>query len=134
MRYKMKNETLTAEIESFGAELKSIKSNATGVEYMWYGKSEYYKRTSPILFPFVGSLKNQEYTYEGKKYPMTQHGFARDMEFKVTEQKEDELWFLLVSDDSTLEKYPFSFALSVPAFVFRRKKQAQTLLRFPLLP
>ena len=34
MRYKMKNETLTAEIESFGAELKSIKSNATGVEYI----------------------------------------------------------------------------------------------------
>ena len=34
MRYKMKNETLTAEIESFGAELKSIKSNATGVEYV----------------------------------------------------------------------------------------------------
>lgn len=59
MRYKMKNETLTAEIESFGAELKSIKSNATGVEYMWYGKSEYYKRTSPILFPFVGSLKTR---------------------------------------------------------------------------
>ena len=87
----MKNETLTAEIESFGAELKSIKSNATGVEYMWYGKPEYYKRTSPILFPFVGNLKNQEYTYEGKKYPMTQHGFARDMEFKVTEQKEDVL-------------------------------------------
>lgn len=113
MRYKMKNETLTAEIESFGAELKSIKSNATGMEYMWYGKPEYYKRTSPILFPFVGSLKNQEYTYEGKKYPMTQHGFARDMEFKVTEQKEDELWFLLVSDESTLEKYPFSFELHI---------------------
>ena len=49
MRYKMKNETLTAEIESFGAELKSIKSNATGVEYMWYGKPEYYKNvTDPV--------------------------------------------------------------------------------------
>ena len=80
---------------------------------MWYGRPEYYKRTSPILFPFVGSLKNQEYIYEGKHYPMTQHGFARDMEFQVKEQKEDELWFLLVSDDSTLAKYPFAFELHI---------------------
>ena len=113
MRYKMKNEKLTVEIESFGAELKSIKSNTTGAEYMWYGRPEYYKRTSPILFPFVGSLKNQEYIYEGKHYPMTQHGFARDMEFQVKEQKEDELCFLLVSDDSTLVKYPFAFELHI---------------------
>lgn len=113
MRYKMKNEKLTVEIESLGAELKSVKSNTTGMEYMWYGRPEYYKRTSPILFPIVGSLRNQEYFYEGKKYPMPQHGFARDMEFEVKSQSEDEIWFLLVSDSSTLEKYPFEFELHI---------------------
>lgn len=113
MRYKMKNEKLTVEIESLGAELKSVKSNTTGMEYMWYGRPEYYKRTSPILFPIVGSLRNQEYFYEGKKYPMPQHGFARDMEFEVKLQSEDEIWFLLVSDSSTLEKYPFEFELHI---------------------
>lgn len=113
MRYKMKNEKLTVEIESLGAELKSVKSNTTGMEYMWYGRPEYYKRTSPILFPIVGSLRNQEYFYEGKKYPMPQHGFARDMEFEVKSQSEGEIWFLLVSDSSTLEKYPFEFELHI---------------------
>lgn len=113
MRYKMKNEKLTVEIESLGAELKSVKSNTTGMEYMWYGRPEYYKRTSPILFPIVGSLRNQEYFYEGKKYPMPQHGFARDMEFEVKSQSEDEIWFVLVSDSSTLEKYPFEFELHI---------------------
>lgn len=113
MRYKMKNEKLTVEIESLGAELKSVKSNTTGMEYMWYGRPEYYKRTSPILFPIVGSLRNQEYFYEGKKYPMPQHGFARNMEFEVKSQSEDEIWFLLVSDSSTLEKYPFEFELHI---------------------
>ena len=113
MRYTIKNEIVTAEIESFGAELKSLKSNRTNTEYMWYGDPAYYKRTSPILFPIVGSLKNQEYLYEGKKYPMPQHGFARDMEFAVKEQKEDEIWFLLVSDEETYAKYPFAFELHI---------------------
>lgn len=39
MRYTIKNEKLTAEIESLGAELKSLKSNRTQSEYMWYGGS-----------------------------------------------------------------------------------------------
>lgn len=113
MRYTIKNEKLTAEIESLGAELKSLKSNRTQSEYMWYGDPAYYKRTSPILFPIVGSLKNQEYSYEGKTYKLPQHGFARDMEFSVTEQKEDEIWFLLVSNDETYAKYPFAFELHI---------------------
>ena len=40
-----------------------------------------------------------------------QHGFAKDLEFKVTSEKENELCLLLESNDITMEYYPFKFAL-----------------------
>lgn len=113
MKYVLENNVLTVVIESFGAELKSVKSKATGEEYMWQADPKFWGRTSPVLFPFVGSLKNKQFLYEGKAYPMGQHGFARDMEFELASQKESEIWFQLVSDEKTLEKFPMEFKLCI---------------------
>ena len=64
MRYILENEILKAEIDSFGAELKSVKSKTNGKEYMWNGDKKYWGRTSPVLFPFVGSLQNKQYSFQ----------------------------------------------------------------------
>lgn len=125
MRYILENEKLCVEIESFGAEIKSVKNKETGLEYMWQGDKKYWGRTSPVLFPFVGSLKNKEYFYKGKKYPMGQHGFARDMEHTVKTEKETEIWFELDSNYETLEKYPFEFILNIG---YRLKENQVTVL------
>ena len=113
MRYILENEILKAEIDSFGAELKSVKSKANGKEYMWNGDKKYWGRTSPVLFPFVGSLQNKQYSFQDKTYPMGQHGFARDMEHTMISQTENELWFELTSTEETLKKYPFPFVLYI---------------------
>ncbi len=113
MRYVLENEALRVEINSFGAEIKSVRSKSEDKEYMWYGDSKYWGRTSPVLFPFVGSLKNKEYHYQGKTYPMGQHGFARDMEHAMVRQEENGIWFSLKSTEETLEKYPFPFVLEI---------------------
>lgn len=113
MRYFIENSKLRVEIDSFGAEIKSIRSKATNQEYMWEGDKKYWGRTSPVLFPFVGSLKNKEYRYNGSTYAMGQHGFARDMEHRMVEQTEDGIWFELVSTEETLAKYPFAFVLHI---------------------
>ena len=78
-----------------------------GVEYLWQADPEYWKRHSPVLFPIVGSLWEGVYRYEGKEYRMGQHGFARDMDFSLLRKSGDEVWYRLVSDEGTLEKYPF---------------------------
>ena len=78
---------------------------------MWQGDSKYWNRHSPILFPIVGRLKNDSYTYQNQKYNMTQHGFARDKEFEVIKNEVDFIEFRLKSDEKTLEIYPFSFEL-----------------------
>ena len=113
MRYILENDSLKVEIDSFGAEIKSIRSKADDRGYMWYADKKYWGRTSPVLFPFVGSVKNKEYQYQGKTYSMGQHGFARDMEHTMTVQTKDTIWFQLTDTAETMEKYPFAFILSI---------------------
>lgn len=111
--YELKNDVIAILIDSHGGELKSLKKSDTGTEYMWCGDAKYWGRTSPVLFPFVGGLKNKEYKAKGKTYSMTQHGFARDMEFTLLSRTEDEIWFELNSNEETLEKYPYEFTLKL---------------------
>ncbi|MBQ2935622.1 MAG: aldose 1-epimerase family protein [Lachnospiraceae bacterium] len=116
--YELKNDVIAILIDSHGAELKSLKKLSTGTEYMWCGDAKYWGRTSPVLFPFVGSLNNKEYKVNGKTYPMNQHGFARDMEFTLigegkTPEGLPEIWFELKSDEETLKKYPYEFVLKL---------------------
>lgn len=109
MLVTIKNDVIKAEIDTFGAELKSVVKN--GKEYMWNADPAYWKRTSPVLFPFVGSVVGSKYTYENKTYLMSQHGFARDMDFEVLSQDETSASFILRSTEETLKKYPFTFEL-----------------------
>lgn len=111
--YVLENNTLSIGINSHGAELKSLKDINSGKEYLWCGDAKYWGRTSPILFPFVGGLNHKEYRTKGKTYPMTQHGFARDMEFSLLSKTDKEIWFQLISDQETLKKYPFEFILKI---------------------
>lgn len=111
--YQIRNDQLSVQIDSMGAELKSLKRKDTGTEYMWEGDPAYWKRTSPVLFPIVGSLRDGSYFLNGRRYPMGQHGFARDMEFQMKSQGSQEIWFSLRSDAETLEKYPYEFLLEI---------------------
>ena len=112
MNYKLKNDVLEISVSAKGAELTSIKDDK-GKEYLWQGDERYWNRQSPILFPFIGRLKNREFIYEGKIYPMMQHGFARDMEFNCIEEKKDEIWFEIMDNEETYGLYPFKFSLKI---------------------
>ncbi len=111
--YELKNETVSIRIHSMGAELKSLQKLSTGTEYLWKADPAFWGRTSPVLFPFVGSVNNKEYRTKGKTYPMGQHGFARDMEFELLSQTENEIWFGITDSEETREKYPYAFVLKL---------------------
>ena len=113
MLYTVKNEELICEIETHGAELKSIKDKNTGREYLWNSDPMYWNRTSPVLFPFVGAVKDKKYNHNGKTYNIGQHGFARDMEFAVKGSGENEMWFELRESEETIARYPFKFHLNI---------------------
>jgi len=106
------NSTLTASIKHSGAELFSLKDNRNK-EYIWEGNPDFWGKHSPILFPIVGTLKNNTYTIEGKEYQLPRHGFARDMEFQLINKTETSATFSLESTEETLKKYPFEFELQL---------------------
>lgn len=108
---RLNNGTIEIEIDKHGAELKSAVKN--GREYMWYADPEFWGRTSPVLFPFVGSLLNKTYRLNGKEYTMQQHGFARDKDFELLESTENSVTYILKSDSETLKNYPFEFTLII---------------------
>ena len=109
--YQLKNEELTLTVISAGAEMKSLKDNKTEQEYLWQADPKFWGRTSPVLFPIVGNYVQKQSVYEGKTYTLSQHGFARDMEFEPVRQAQDEMVMRLVQNEDTLEKYPFKFEL-----------------------
>lgn len=113
MDYTIENEKLQLTIKSVGAELISLKSLSTGQEYMWNADPNYWERTSPLLFPFIGGLQGDTYTYEGVAYTMFKHGFVRDAEFELMKQAQDEIWFTISSNEETLKNYPFEYKLEV---------------------
>ena len=112
-RFSLENDKIRIEIDSHGAELKSLVKKETGAEYMWCADPEYWGRTSPVLFPFVGNVSGKQYRTKGKIYDMGQHGFARDMEFTLESQTDNEIWFVLRSNEETLAKYPYEFVLKL---------------------
>ena len=101
-----------------GAELTSIQYN--GKEMLFQGAKVldsngniYWKRQAPILFPIVGQLKNSQTQIEDKTYEMSQHGFARDMDFEEISKTENEHHYMLKYNEETLKKYPYKFELHV---------------------
>jgi galactose mutarotase-like enzyme len=107
----IKTDEIEVEIATKGAELRSIKGG--GLEYLWQGDPAFWPRRSPLLFPIVGALPGGSYSYAGKTYSMGNHGFVRDLEFRLTSQEPRSLRFELASDGPSLALYPFEFRLAV---------------------
>ena len=113
MFYTIENDYLTAQINDMGAELHSLKSKATGFEYVWQGDPSVWYGQAPVLFPFIGRLLNDTYRCNGKTYSMQKHGFARKRMFTCEFCQGDTAVFSLKSDDETRNVYPFDFELYV---------------------
>ncbi len=111
--YELSNDHVSIVISSKGAELQSIYRKDTGIEYLWSGNPAFWGKKSPVLFPIVGGLKNNRYTFKGKEYAMGRHGFARDRAFTISKQTDDDVTFSLKSDDETKAIYPFDFIFSI---------------------
>lgn len=106
------NSNLTAQINHYGAELFSLK-NKENKEFMWNGNPTFWGKHSPILFPIIGTLKNNSYLYNGNEYQLTRHGFARDMIFDIVNKSQNSVTFSLHSTEESRKMYPFDFELHI---------------------
>jgi galactose mutarotase-like enzyme len=111
MKHTLQSEAISATIKADGAELCSLK-NTQGLELLWQAGPTW-PRHSPILFPIVGRLKNDEMRHQGKTFPMTQHGFARDRTFEWQERGPKSCTLTLADDAATRLHFPYAFRLAV---------------------
>ena len=109
----IQNTKLKATFKELGAELTSLINLENGKEIMWEGNPDFWGGQSPVLFPTVGALKNEQYIFEGKTYELPRHGFARRRVFDIKNSSENEVIFELKSDEESLKIYPFEFSLEI---------------------
>lgn len=112
MIHTIENEFMTASISEMGAELQSLKMKATQDEYIWQGNPDVWSGHSPLLFPVVGRLRGDCFVYEGQKYDLGKHGFARKTEFEAKKMSDSRLIMILRSG-AHKENYPFDFILEI---------------------
>jgi galactose mutarotase-like enzyme len=114
MIHSISNKHLRIEVLARGVEISSIKSQKTGKEYMWNANPDIWGSYAPVLFPAIGSFKNNECTIGGKSYKIPKHGFIRNNEaIKLVSQEEDKLEFQLDYSEQSLAIYPYKFSFRI---------------------
>ncbi|MEM7371208.1 MAG: aldose 1-epimerase family protein [Bacteroidota bacterium] len=114
MIHTLHNSLLQLSVNTTGAELCSLRSLASNIEYLWQADPEFWANHAPVLFPIVGGLKHNLYVHEGKEYSLPRHGFIRYNDKIVLRRKgEDFLTYGLRYDAESLEVYPFKFDFEI---------------------
>jgi galactose mutarotase-like enzyme len=101
---------LSASVNTQGAQLWSLRDKA-GRDLLWDGDATFWASRAPILFPVIGESPGGAVRHQGKAYPMNRHGFARDMEFQVSQRAPDQVILTLRDGAETRAHYPFAFEL-----------------------
>lgn len=122
-KFTLKNSFISLSVNSFWAEINSLLFKNREVIYQ--KEKKFWQRQSPVLFPIIGGLKNGQYTFWWEKFLLSQHGFARDMEFNCFLHDDKELHFVLKSNEETRKKFPFDFELYIRYFVFEKSVKVE---------
>lgn len=84
---------------------------------------------NPILFPICGNLVDDTYTLDGKQFKLKQHGFGRNLPWKVGEEVTVDnvsLKLHLNSNEQTKAVYPFDFQVT---FTYQLHGNTLTILQ-----
>lgn len=113
MFYSIENDFIKATFSDKGAELCSMLLKKDQKEYVWQANPDIWAHHAPLLFPLIGRLKDGEYTFEGRTYHATSHGFGRDSLFEVLHQNDQSITFVLYPNELSAQMYPFAFELQI---------------------
>ena len=102
---------VSAAINTQGAELTSLALD--GVEYLWQADARWWNRQAPVLFPIVGSLRDDKAISAEGPVSLGRHGLARNYEHKVVAQSADAVTFEFTDTDETRTLFPYAFRLNM---------------------
>ncbi|MEK5299164.1 aldose 1-epimerase family protein [Bacillus sp. FSL R5-0659] len=109
----IENDQLLVQIHEKGAEVREVLDKKSGRHYMWSGDPAYWGRVSPVLFPIVGRLMNDQYKIGDQTFKLTQHGFLRDVNFDLSEETEHTVTFQYESRGRHMKQYPYEFTARI---------------------
>lgn len=109
----IENDQLLVQIHEKGAEVREVLDKKSGRHYMWSGDPAYWGRVSPVLFPIVGRLMNDQYKMDDQTFELTQHGFLRDVNFDLYEETEHTVTFQYESRSRHMKQYPYEFTARI---------------------
>ena len=81
-------------------------------ELLWQAGPQW-RRHAPVLFPTIGRVVDDEVVVDGERFPMGQHGFARDLDFELLETSPSRVVLRLQESEETRRHWPFPFSLVV---------------------
>jgi galactose mutarotase-like enzyme len=110
-RLRLQHGGITFTVAAHGAEPQSL-IGPDGHEYLWQAGPAW-PRHAPVLFPAICRHPGDSITVEGRHYPLGHHGFARDLDFTVTDQHRDRATLTLESSEQTRRHYPYDFRLEI---------------------
>ncbi|PSM18475.1 aldose 1-epimerase family protein [Nitratireductor sp. StC3] len=106
----LRSGTSRLRIRRRGAEVVAWR---VGPDELVWSAGPQWPRSSPLLFPVVGRVKDGMIRVDGRRYPMPTHGFAAGQDFVPVERTETTLRLRLRDNDETRAAYPFAFCLEV---------------------
>lgn len=113
MIYTIENKLLKIAADTSGAQLQSVYSKTTETEYLWQGDAAYWSGRAYNLFPIIGRMYKNTYTYGENDYSLLCHGIARYRVFRLIDRTATKLVFRLTEDEDSLRAYPFRFIFDV---------------------
>ena len=118
MIYTAENKTLKIAVDAAGAQLQSIYAKREETEYLWQGDPSYWSGRAYILFPTIGRMYKNNYTYRGETYSLQCHGIARYRAFRLVDRTATKLRFRLTEDEDSMQKLPLPVPFRRPLFPF----------------
>ncbi|MAX70329.1 MAG: aldose epimerase [Flavobacteriaceae bacterium] len=110
----IQNDLLSIDIKTVGAELSKISAVKNNNQFLWHADPKVWGSHAPNLFPIIGSMKDDSYTYNDKLYNMIKHGFVRHNDkMIVKQQSETSITFFLNSNEDLYEMFPFLFEFEI---------------------
>ncbi|WP_313348918.1 aldose 1-epimerase family protein [Empedobacter sp.] len=109
---KLENDKISILIDIKGAELKSIYSKKEKREYLWQAEPKFWSRSSPVLFPIIGKMRDNKVTIGTKEFSIEKHGFARDTDFFVVSFSESKVT-LKLDFSEIMNRLPFNYDLFI---------------------
>ena len=113
MEFTLANDKLSIVVSRYGGELRRLTEKADGTEYLHDRNPEWWKYSSPVLFPIVAKLNENKYRFNGEEFSLPSHGFGRTSIFDVMSQSNDSIKFALGWSEETYKDYPFCFKLVI---------------------